>query len=168
MESRLRLLGEKAGPVFFQLPPQFEKNRERLASFFKLLRTRRPYAFEFRHPSWYEDDILALLCEHDIALCISDHHDAPSPWLATARHVYIRGHGPKGRYRGRYSRSTLEKWHRWLQRMTRDGRIAYVYFDNDQKSAAPKDALALSEQLPQHRTNRIEKDAGRSTPLATA
>ena len=84
MESRLKLLRGKAGPVLFQLPPHFEKDRERLASFFKLLRAKRRYAFEFRHPSWYEDDILDLLRDHDMALCISDHHDAPSPWLATA------------------------------------------------------------------------------------
>jgi uncharacterized protein YecE (DUF72 family) len=56
LESRLRLLRGKAGPVLFQLPPQFTKNRERLAAFLKMLRVKREYAFEFRHPSWYEDD----------------------------------------------------------------------------------------------------------------
>jgi uncharacterized protein YecE (DUF72 family) len=147
MESRLKLLRGKAGPVLFQLPPNFEKDRERLASFFKLLRAKRRYAFEFRHPSWYEDDILDLLRDHDIALCISDHHDAPSPWVATAGHVYVRGHGPGGRYRGHYRPNTLEKWKRWLQGMRRDGRAAYVYFDNDQKSAAPKDAGRLADLL---------------------
>jgi uncharacterized protein YecE (DUF72 family) len=84
LESRLHLLGEKAGPVLFQLPPQFKKNRSRIEGFLKLLPPRRRYAFEFRHPSWYEDEILDLLRNNDIALCISDHHDAPSPWLATA------------------------------------------------------------------------------------
>jgi uncharacterized protein YecE (DUF72 family) len=165
MESRLRLLGQKAGPVLFQLPPQFEKNRERLAGFLKLLRAKRPYAFEFRHPSWYEDDILDLLRDNAIALCISDHHDAPSPWLVTARHVYVRGHGPQGRYRGRYSPSTLEKWSRWLQRMRRDGHDAYVYFDNDQKSAAPRDALRLSELI-SGGAKPSAKSAGRSTAHA--
>jgi uncharacterized protein YecE (DUF72 family) len=145
MESRLRLLGRKAGPVLFQLPPQFEKNRERLASFFKLLPRKRRYAFEFRHPSWYEDDILDLLRENDVALCISDHHDAPSPWVATARHVYVRGHGPGGRYRGHYRPNVLNKWQSWLQRTPRGN--AYVYFDNDQKSAAPKDAAKFAELL---------------------
>src|SRR6185312_15188180 len=143
LESRLRLLGPKAGPVLFQLPPMFEKNRERLAGFLKLLNPERRYAFEFRHASWYEDDILDLLRDNDIALCISDHHDAPSPWVATAQHVYVRGHGPGGRYRGHYGRNTLDKWQRWLNRITR-GR-AYVYFDNDQKSAAPKDASKFAE-----------------------
>jgi uncharacterized protein YecE (DUF72 family) len=147
METRLRLLGGKAGPILFQLPPQFEKNSERLAPFLKLLRARRRYAFEFRHPSWYEDDILDLLRDHDIALCISDHHDAPAPWLATARHVYIRGHGPQGHYRGRYSRNVLERWARWSKGLRRRGHAVYVYFDNDQKSAAPKDARLLQELL---------------------
>jgi uncharacterized protein YecE (DUF72 family) len=147
MESRLGLLGDKVGPILFQLPPQFEKSREILASFFKLLRAKRRYAFEFRHPSWYEDDILDLLRDNDIALCISDHHDAPSPWIATATHVYVRGHGPGGRYRGHYRPNTLDKWKRWLQDTTRGGRMAYVYFDNDQKSAAPKDAAYLLQLL---------------------
>jgi uncharacterized protein YecE (DUF72 family) len=147
MESRLKLLRSKAGPVLFQLPPHFRKDRERLASFFKLLKARRKYAFEFRHPSWYEDDILDLLRDSGIALCISDHHDAPSPWIATADHLYVRGHGPGGRYRGRYPLQTLKLWRRRLRTMMGDAKAAYVYFDNDQKSAAPADALSLKAQL---------------------
>jgi uncharacterized protein YecE (DUF72 family) len=147
LESRLRLLGRKAGPILFQLPPNFEKDRERLRDFLKLLPARRRYAFEFRHPSWYEDDILDLLRDNDIALCVSDHSDAPAPWVATADFVYVRGHGPGGRYRGRYRPETLERWRRWLMAMRRAGRTAYVYFDNDQKSAAPKDAARLQEML---------------------
>src|SRR5262245_52365362 len=54
LESRLRILGPKAGPILFQLPPQFTVNRERLAGFLKLLKSSRRYAFEFRHSSWYE------------------------------------------------------------------------------------------------------------------
>lgn len=147
MESRLRLLGRKAGPVLFQLPPQFHKNRERLASFFKLLRKKRPYAFEFRHPSWYEDDILDLLRDNDVALCISDHHEAPAPWIATAAHVYVRGHGPTGRYHSHYPPQVLKDWTRRVQALRRKGHAVYVYFDNDQKSAAPADAAHLIETV---------------------
>jgi uncharacterized protein YecE (DUF72 family) len=53
-----------------------------------MLRKRRRYAFEFRDKSWYSDEVLELLQKHGIALCLSDHHDAPSPWIATAQHVY--------------------------------------------------------------------------------
>jgi uncharacterized protein YecE (DUF72 family) len=145
--SRLKILGSKGGPVLFQLPPRFEANRERLASFLKLLPRCWPYAFEFRHPSWYEDDILDLLRDNDIALCLSDHHDAPSPWEVTARHVYLRGHGPGGTYKDHYPDKTLRAWARDIEKWKRQRRMVFVYFDNDQKSAAPKDALRLMEIL---------------------
>lgn len=147
LESRLRLLRGKVGPVLFQLPPRFLKNRERLAAFLNMLNVERGYVFEFRHPSWYEDDILDLLRDHNVSLCISDHHDAPSPWAVTAKHIYVRGHGPHGRFRDHYSDGTLMKWSRWLCEQRGRGHHSYVYFDNDQKSAAPKDAARLTELL---------------------
>jgi uncharacterized protein YecE (DUF72 family) len=147
LEDRLRLLGKKAGPVLFQLPPQFKKDRERLTSFVKLLSSKRRYAFEFRHRSWYDDDILNLLREKGIALCISDHREAPAPWIVTAQHVYLRAHGPQGQYRGRYPAETLKSWGRKLETLLNEGHRVYVYFDNDQKSAAPKDASLLMGML---------------------
>ena len=80
METRLRVLRAKAGPVLFQLPARFTVNRERLASFLRMLPNRYTYAFEFRHQSWYDDAIFDLLRENDVSLCLSDHHDAPAPW----------------------------------------------------------------------------------------
>jgi uncharacterized protein YecE (DUF72 family) len=147
METRLRVLGRKAGPVLFQLPPMMTANRERLASFLKMLRKKRQYAFEFRHPSWYEDEILDLLRDNDISLCLSDHRDAPAPWIVTARHVYVRGHGPGGHYRGHYSDQALRGWARAITKWKKQRREVYVYFDNDQKSAAPADAARLKEML---------------------
>jgi uncharacterized protein YecE (DUF72 family) len=78
MEGRLKRLGPKAGPVRFQLPPRMSADRARLAAFLRLLPKKRAYAFEFRHPSWYDEQIFALLREQNIALCLSDHHDAPA------------------------------------------------------------------------------------------
>jgi uncharacterized protein YecE (DUF72 family) len=147
METRLRVLGPKAGPVLFQLPPRFKVNRERLASFLAMLPRKYRYAFEFRHASWYADEIFQLLRDHDVSLCLSDHHDAPSPWIATARHVYVRGHGPGGRYKDNYPLSTLRGWAREIATWKRQRRTVYVYFDNDQKSAAPKDAERLIKLL---------------------
>jgi len=148
METRLKVLGPKLGPVLFQLPPHFQANRERLASFLKLLNRKRIYAFEFRHVSWYDESILKLLRDANISLCLSDHHDAPSPWEATASHVYIRGHGPTGRYKGHYPEGTLEKWKASIVKWRRQRRSIYCYFDNDQKTAAPKDARRLETMLP--------------------
>jgi uncharacterized protein YecE (DUF72 family) len=147
LETRLKRLGRKTGPILFQLPPQFRANRERLAGFLKMLSKRHRYAFEFRHESWYEQPILDLLRDNDIALCISDHEDAPSPWQATAKLVYVRGHGPTGRYRGHYSDKTLRLWARRIRKWRKERRDVYCYFDNDQKSAAPADAERLMEIL---------------------
>jgi len=143
LEDRLSLLGEKAGPVLFQLPANFAVDRDRLASFFKLLSKKRRYSFEFRNRSWYEPAVLRCLADHNIALCLSDHHDAPAPWKRTADFVYIRCHGPGGRYKGHYSAATLRAWTKRIKAWKRQGCDVYVYFDNDQKSAAPADALEL-------------------------
>jgi uncharacterized protein YecE (DUF72 family) len=111
-----------------------------LGSFLTLLPEHRRHSFEFRHPSWYAPNILRMLADRNIALCISDHHDAPAPWERTADFVYLRGHGPRGRYEGRYSRATLAAWRKSTTWQQSDCAV-YVYFDNDQKSAAPMDAL---------------------------
>jgi uncharacterized protein YecE (DUF72 family) len=147
METRLKVLGPKTGTVLFQLPPQFSKNVDRLSSFLKLLKRRHRYTFEFRHKSWYDDEVLELLSKHNIALCISDHRDAPSPWSVTADHVYIRGHGPGGHYSGSYSARTLRRWADLAAKWKRQGRDVAVYFDNDQKAAAPRDAQRLLDML---------------------
>src|SRR5205823_12111589 len=80
---------------------------------------------------------------HNVALCISDHKDAPSPWETTASHVYVRGHGPGGAYQGNYHGRTLARWAAAIDEWSRDRREVFVYFDNDQKAAAPKDAQRL-------------------------
>jgi len=143
MESRLELLGEKAGPVLFQLPPNFTADPARLRQFIGMISPGRRYAFEFRHPSWYVAEIFRILSRHNIALCISDHHDAPSPWEQTADFIYLRGHGPGGKYRGHYSNATLSKWSQRIDVWRASGSDIFVYFDNDQKSAAPLDAAKL-------------------------
>lgn len=147
IEERLKILGPKAGPVLFQLPARFEANPDRLDSFMRLVPKRWRVSFEFRHDSWYDKEVFRLLRKHDIALCISDHHDAPAPWGVTASFVYVRGHGPGGRYRGHYSTRTLQEWARRITKWKRGRKDVYVYFDNDQKSAAPADALRLARLL---------------------
>jgi uncharacterized protein YecE (DUF72 family) len=147
LEDRLSLLGEKAGPVLFQLPPNFHVDADRLASFLKLLSRKRRYSFEFRHPGWYDPRILRLLSEHNISLCLSDHHDAPAPWKRTADFVYVRGHGPGGRYKGHYRPAVLGNWATRIKSWKKQGCDVFVYFDNDQKSAAPADALKLRQLL---------------------
>lgn len=154
IEERLTILGRKAGPVLFQLPPNFEADAERLLSFLELLPERRRYSFEFRHPSWYQPAILKILSRKNAALCLSDHHDAPAPWRRTADFVYVRGHGPRGQYKDHYQDRTLAKWATRIRSWKKQGCDVFVYFDNDQKSAAPADALKLKRLLARRRDVR--------------
>ena len=144
--GRMAPLGEHYGPALVQLPPQLRRNDERLAAFLKLLPPGR-VTVEFRHPSWYEPAVFDLLRSFDAALCISDHQSAPSPWEVTASWVYVRGHGPGGRYHGRYGEDALRGWAERIRAWRGEDRDVYAYFDNDIKSAAPFDAEALKARL---------------------
>jgi uncharacterized protein YecE (DUF72 family) len=141
--GRMEGLGEKYGPVLFQLPPMLHLDRERLAAFLNLLPKDRRATIEFRHPSWYVPAVCDLLREHDVALCLSDHHDAPAPWEVTAGWVYVRAHGPGGRYAGRYPEADLRSLAGRIADWRAQGRDVFCYYDNDIKSAAPKDAERL-------------------------
>lgn len=147
MHTKLKVLAPKVAAVLFQLPARFSKNTERLDRFLDMVPRDYRYAFEFRDKDWYADDVLEVLQKHDVALCISDHADAPAPWLVTARHVYVRSHGPSGRYHGSYMARTLRHWARSLLAWQAEGRESLVYFDNDQKAAAPRDAARLMAMI---------------------
>jgi uncharacterized protein YecE (DUF72 family) len=141
--GRMEGLGDRYGPILFQLPPSLRLDRERLAYFLDRLPKTRRCTIEFRHASWYAPEIFRLLAEHDVALCVSDHHDAPSPWEATASFVYVRAHGPGGRYYGRYSEPELRTLAHAIEGWRKDGKAVFCYFDNDIRSAAPRDAERL-------------------------
>jgi len=146
MFSRTDALGRKLGPILFQLPPQMKRDDTRLQAFLDALPEGRRYAVEFRDPAWYEEAVLEMLRSRNVALCVSDHHHAPAPWEATADFVYLRGHGPGGRYFGRYGEALLKDWARAI-RSWRTSHDVFVYFDNDIKSAAPADAEQLVGML---------------------
>lgn len=148
LNSRLDGLGEKLGPVLFQLPPNMKCDRERLAQFLAMLSGRYRYTFEFRNADWYRPAIFELLADHDAALCISDHNAAPAPREATASFVYIRNHGASGHYHGSYCEEALADWAKTIRRWRTQGRGVWCFFDNDVKSAAPCEAGRLLAMLP--------------------
>jgi uncharacterized protein YecE (DUF72 family) len=140
-------LGDRQGPVLFQLPPQMGPDLDRLGRFLDQLPQGRRHVLEVRHPGWYVDAVFRLLEAHGVALCTSDHHHAPAPWVATADFVYVRGHGPQGRYDGSYTDETLATWAQRIEAWAAEGRDVYAYFDNDIDCAAPGDAARLKARV---------------------
>jgi uncharacterized protein YecE (DUF72 family) len=135
----------KLGPVLWQLPGRFTRDISRLAAALDLLPKGR-HAFEFRHPSWFEDDeVLELLRRHDVALAIGDHPQRPwQPWVATAGWSFVRFHyGARGR-RGNYSDTELEEL---APKVAALDRPVFAYFNNDWEGFAVNNARRMRALL---------------------
>jgi uncharacterized protein YecE (DUF72 family) len=134
-------LGDKLGPLLFQLPPRWRANPARLRAFLEALPKGLRTAFELRDPSWHSDGIASLLAEFNAAFCVYDLGGFASPRWVTADFCYLRLHGPGAPYSGRYGRTALTDWAAWLDgQPVKEG---YVYFDNDQAGFAAADARAM-------------------------
>jgi uncharacterized protein YecE (DUF72 family) len=128
--ARIRLFGGKLGPILFQLPPRFPADSARLARFLALLPLGHRYAFEFRDPSWWHDEVYMLLEERGAAFVGFDLAGLRSPRRTTGPLAYVRLHGCDERYRGRYPASVLEDWAGWLAKERAAGREVLAYLDN--------------------------------------
>ena len=137
---------KKFGPVLWQLPENFHRDDERLSGALKALPAGR-HAFEFRHPSWFTDEVYALLSEHRVALVIGDDPTRPFQSLErTTQWTYIRFHrGNRGRG-GNYSRAEIETWARRIAQWRRQIEV-YAYFNNDWEGYALRNAELLKERL---------------------
>ena len=145
--SRAVELRSKLGPVLYQLPKQMPKNLERLERFLAALPPRMLHTIEFRHSSWYDEDVIGLLRRRRVALCLHDMPDSIAPRLVTARFTYVRFHGADARYAGSYPHEVLEDWARWL---VDTGTRGFVYFNNDVGGHAPRDGMRIRELLAKH------------------
>ncbi len=135
------ILGEKLGPVLFQLPPRWHVNEQRLQAFLQALPATLRCAFELRDPTWHRLTIYELLGARNIACCWFDLHGLVSPEVCTADFAYVRLHGPDGPYGGSYGRARLEAWIARLAELP--VQAIYCYFDNDQQGHATHDALLM-------------------------
>jgi len=145
--ERIDRLGDRLGPILFQLPPRWRVNVERLAIFLDALPTGHRYAFEFRDRSWWDPAVTDLLATHGAAFCVFDLDGQTSPFLETTDFVYLRWHGAAGPYRGGYSDAQLRSLAHRFQEWLNDGRHVYAYFDNDAEGQAPRDAARLQALL---------------------
>jgi uncharacterized protein YecE (DUF72 family) len=131
-----RGLRRRLGPLLFQLPPQFRKDLPRLQAFLALLPPRRRVAFEFRHPSWFDDAVFAALRDHRVALCLADaDDDLAVPVVATTDWGCLRLRRPD------YDQAALKKWLRRVQ--AQDWRDAFVYFKHEDEAKGPQLAQRL-------------------------
>ena len=117
-------LGDRLGPILFQLPPNLKKDVDRLRAFLDTLPRDRRFTIEFREPSWFDDDVYELLRQRDVAMCIIDQPEFSSPFVATSTWGYVRLH------RFDYDASALTEWASRIQ--GQGWEEAYVYFKHDE------------------------------------
>ncbi len=143
--AAMQPLGPKLEAMLWQLPPHLGQDLELLDAFGTALGhwPEPRYVLEFRDPSWFTDETLTLLEEHDIGTCISDAPRWPMWGAVTAGIAYVRLHGHGRLYRSRYREAGLAPWAEKVRDRRRAGLGVHVYFDKDAERAAPADAQAL-------------------------
>src|SRR2546426_2196323 len=131
-------LGERLGPLLFQLPPNFKKDAPRLQGFFDAMPARRRVAVEFRHASWFDDETFQILRNNDAALCVADTGEEPvTPLTATTDWGYLRLR------REEFSDADL---HAWAKRIRgQPWGDAFVFMKHEEEGRGPKLAARLTE-----------------------
>ncbi|MFP4460369.1 MAG: DUF72 domain-containing protein [Candidatus Zixiibacteriota bacterium] len=146
--NRAKILDNNLGPVLFQLPPNWNANPERLKNFISVLPDNLLCAFEFRDPSWYNDDIFKILSDSGHTLCIHDMDTDDVPDIMIGDFAYLRFHGITGKYQGKYGRDNLEGKAKWLkENVLSKGKPVFAYFNNDDHGYAPEDAKLFRNML---------------------
>jgi uncharacterized protein YecE (DUF72 family) len=160
----------KLGPVVWQFPATFRREGdalERVATALELLPPGR-HCFEFRHESWFDQEVYSVLREHDAALVIGDHprrpfqaHELTAGWTLVRLH-----HGRRGR-RGNYSQTELDEWARRIAQWRRRAEV-FVYFNNDWEGFAVENARSLKRRLRPSRAGRARAAAAATRASASS
>ena len=142
-------LGDRRAVLLVQLAPTQARDDARLDFFLGLLPDWVRVAVEFRHPSWHDEAVYALLERHGAAYCVMSGAGLPCVLRATAPFVYVRLHGPDDAslYAGSYPDADLRWWADRIGEWARDGRDVYAYFNNDDSGFAVEDARWLADRL---------------------
>ena len=144
--NRARGLGTKLGPALIQLPPRFRADPERLRTTLRAFPRDVRVAVEFRHPSWFSDDVRAILEERGAALCLADRRGPRTPVWRTADWTFVRFHEGRARPRPSYGRAALATWARRIAAVWSADEDVYAYFNNDHRACAPRDAARFARQ----------------------
>jgi uncharacterized protein YecE (DUF72 family) len=133
------VLGSRLGPILFQLPPNLKKDLDRLRAFLALLPEGRRYTVEFRHESWFDEDVFTALRDRDIALCVAEQADFKCPVQATASWGYLRLH------RLDYDAAMLGEWAKCVAALGWSD--AYIYFKHDEGNGSGPPAVDSFVQI---------------------
>ncbi|MDE3073969.1 MAG: DUF72 domain-containing protein [Chloroflexota bacterium] len=145
LAERVDALEDRAGPVLWQLPPEFRRDDGRLKAFLDLLPPRYRHTLELRHHSWLVEPVFDLLQRHGVALCIPDRSDLPKELRLTANWTYVRFHsGAEG---GDYTSRQLDQWAAYIGDFLAKGADVWAYFNNDWGGYAIRNASSLKERL---------------------
>jgi uncharacterized protein YecE (DUF72 family) len=134
-------LGEKLGALLFQLPPNLKKDLALFDAFLEELPPRVCGAFEFRHPSWFDDEVFGRLEARRLALCVSDSEKLSAPVRLTTDYAYFRL-----RDEG-YTRDDIARWADTIARETAACKDVFVYFKHEEEGKGPEFAQLLMERL---------------------
>jgi len=141
----------RLGPILIQLPASLSFNPDKVRHFFSVLKKDyRGYSFclEARHPSWLEQPAIDLLTKFRVGWVIAE---SGPRWLSaeliTARHIYLRFHGPDGSYASSYPDSVLREYARKCRQWLKDGYTVWAFFNNDGHGYAIQNALSLQQML---------------------
>ncbi len=125
------MLKDRLGPFLFQLPPNFKKDAPRLRDFLELLPSECSAAFEFRHQSWFDEEVFGLLSDNQAALCIAEAEgELDVPFAATAHWGYLRLRRPD------YGDDELKAWAKRVREQ--DCRDVFVFFKHEDEGKAPQ------------------------------
>jgi uncharacterized protein YecE (DUF72 family) len=126
-----RALGPKLGPLFFQLPPTLKKETGRLADTLYQLPPDVRCVFEFRHPSWFADDVYEVLRARNAALCIADNEEGATPVVVTADFGYLRLRAVE------YTDADLGRWVQTIHEKGGGWGDAFVFFKHEESASGP-------------------------------
>jgi len=137
----LQPLATQLGPVLFQLPPNLKADVALLRDFLALLPRSFKAAFEFRHESWFSDEIYEALRERNAALCIAETEKLHTPEIRTSSFIYFRFRQPS------YAAEELKKLAARIERCVADGLETYAFFKHEEDPRSPLNAVELLETV---------------------
>jgi uncharacterized protein YecE (DUF72 family) len=145
--SRASLLQEKLGPILYQLPPGRHRDDEVLVNFLSILPRGMKHVIEFRHESWFTEEVFEILRRYHAGFCVFDMPKLSSPLVATADFAYIRFHGSGSLYSSCYSDEELAGWAEKIAELSEKHERVFIYFNNDVAGYALENAATIRDYL---------------------